>query len=68
MNRNQMFTYGGAAIGAIAGFMLHKKYPKFGMAGKVGYIAIGGGLGWYAGKKVGEMTAKPATMVTSAAV
>lgn len=62
-----MFTYGGAAIGAIAGFMLHKKYPKFGMAGKVGYIAIGGGLGWYAGKKVGEMTAKPTVIAATPA-
>lgn len=40
------------ALGGIAGFMLHKKYPKFGMAGKVGYIAVGAAAGYFITKEV----------------
>lgn len=43
---------GVGALGAIAGFMLHKKYPKFGMAGKVGYIAVGAAAGYFITKEV----------------
>jgi hypothetical protein len=40
------------ALGGIAGFMLHKKYPKFGMAGKIGYIAVGAAAGFFITKEV----------------
>lgn len=43
---------GVAALGGVAGFLLHKKYPKFGMAGKIGYIAVGAAAGFFITKEV----------------
>jgi hypothetical protein len=44
--------FGVAALGGVAGFMLHKKYPKFGMAGKIGYIGIGAAAGYFGAKAI----------------
>jgi len=52
MKKEQMIPVGVGLLGAVGGLMLHKKYPKFGMAGKIGYAAAGGAAGFFIAKEV----------------
>jgi hypothetical protein len=54
MNENvkKYVPYGAAAVGALLGNVLYKKYPKFGMIGRV--LAVGAGVagGYYVSKMI----------------
>lgn len=51
-SKESYISLGVGALGGIAGFLLHKTYPKFGMAGKIGYVAIGAAAGYFGSKAV----------------
>lgn len=48
--------YGAAALGGVIGYVLHKKFPKFGMAGRVGVIGIGVVSGYFISKAIIDKT------------
>jgi hypothetical protein len=54
MNENvkTYIPYGAAALGAVLGNVLYKKYPKFGTAGRLLAIGIGAVSGYYISDKV----------------
>lgn len=54
MENNNMnyIPYGAAALGAVLGNVLYKKYPKFGTAGRLLAIGIGAVSGYYISDKI----------------
>jgi len=48
--------YGAAALGGVIGYVLHKRYPKFGMAGRVGAIGVGAVSGYFISKTIIDKT------------
>jgi len=54
MNENMKtyIPYGAAALGAVLGNVLYKKYPKFGTAGRLLAIGIGAVSGYYISDKI----------------
>jgi len=54
MNENvkTYIPYGAAALGAVLGNVLYKKYPKFGTAGRLLAIGLGAVSGYYISDKI----------------
>ena len=51
-NNLNYIPYGAAALGAVLGNVLYKKYPKFGTAGRLLAIGIGAVSGYYISDKI----------------